>query len=93
MSRISIMSPTSEITRETLSASLQLANYKLNDNLNKSPEIRINDKRNAIGYAYADLLNEALAITHGNKSKAADLLHVSRKTFYDMLDKYKPYFL
>ena len=35
MSRISIMSPTSEITRETLSTSLQLANYKLNDNLNK----------------------------------------------------------
>lgn len=93
VSRISIMSPTREITRETLSASLQLANYKLNDNLDKSPEMRINDKRDAIGYAYADMIKEALSITHGNKSKAAELLDISRKTFYDMLEKYKPFFL
>ena len=44
--------------------------------------------RSRIDSAYADLLREALYQTGGNKSKAADLLDISRKTFYRMLEKY-----
>jgi transcriptional regulator with PAS, ATPase and Fis domain len=38
---------------------------------------------------YHLLLEEAIRLSGGNKSKAAKLLNVSRKNFYRMLEKYK----
>ncbi len=53
-----------------------------------TPEERIGRCRENIDAAYANLLQEALAITHGNKKEAAALLGVARKTVYRLLEKY-----
>ena len=53
-----------------------------------TPEERIHHCRDDIDAAYTKLLQEALAITGGNKKEAANLLRVARKTLYRLLEKY-----
>ncbi|MCI8610231.1 MAG: sigma 54-interacting transcriptional regulator [Firmicutes bacterium] len=54
----------------------------------ESDEARLRRCRLDVKASYANLLSEALHIAGGNKSVAADLLQMSRATFYRMLDKY-----
>lgn len=56
----------------------------------KTPEERLASCRKKIDDAYAEQLATALDITEGNKSKAAELLGISRQTFYRMIEKYLP---
>ena len=51
-------------------------------------EERLAERRRDIVNANAKLLREAMDITGGNRTKAADLLKISRNTFYRMLKKY-----
>lgn len=86
--RISVLSKTMEITRDTLEASIYSKGYMLKNNDNEAPEERLNRRRKEIDTAYASLIKEVLDIAGDNKTRAAELLGVSRRTFYRLLEKY-----
>lgn len=86
--RITLLSKTNIITRDVLEAAIYSKGYVLKSSTNETPEVRLNKRISDINNSYANLINEALDITKGNKSQAAELLNVSRKTFYRMIEKY-----
>lgn len=92
MNRANICTDALLITREDLQASLYPESYALHAlTPEKPPEVRIREKMDAVDRSHAELISEALSISGGNKVKAADLLGVSRRTFYRMLEKYKAF--
>ena len=92
MNRANICTAAPLITRENLQASLYPESYALHAlTSEKPPEARIREKRDAVDRSHAELISESLSISGGNKVKAAELLGVSRKTFYRMLEKYKAF--
>lgn len=86
--RISLLSKSSTITRGVMEATIHSKGYTLLPEEDKAQELRINERMMEINNAYRKLINEALGLAHGNKTKAAEILGVSRKTFYRMLEKY-----
>ena len=93
MNRVSVLSDSEVITRETLLTSLQSGRFRSEAlSLNRTPEERLEEKRKAIDLSHVALIEEALAISKGSRTEAAKLLGISRKTFYNMLEKYQEYF-
>lgn len=88
ISRIDLLCRQEVIDGETIDSYLIQKDSRLLFERNKTKEERINDRKNDIDTAYANLLNEALEITCGNKKDAAELMGISRKTIYTMLEKY-----
>jgi transcriptional regulator with PAS, ATPase and Fis domain len=88
INRSAILSKEPTVTRDILETSIYSTGYALKPAADESPETRLNKKRAEVDISYANLLKEALDITNGNKKLAAEMLGVSRKTFYRMLEKY-----
>lgn len=86
--RVTLLSASDVINKETLEAAINSKSYALKAEDSSTPEERLEKRMNDVNGSYAKLINEALDIAGGNKSKAADLLDVSRMTFYRMMEKY-----
>ena len=92
INRVYVMSSSSVITCETLVSAFQSSKAHYNSfSETKSPEELLQEKRFQVNRAYVELLKEALLLTNGNKKDAAELMGVSRKTIYNMLEKYKDF--
>ena len=86
--RITLLAKTNVVTADILESAIYSKGYALRMKPDEAPEAILNKRMADISNSYANLLNEALDIAGGNKSKAANLLGISRKTFYRMLEKY-----
>ena len=82
------MSKDNTISRQTIEAFLpnQIQHHQLNPLRPVKDDIVIHKQK--IDDAYRNLLKFALDSTGGNRTDAASLIGVSRKTFYRMMDKY-----
>jgi transcriptional regulator with PAS, ATPase and Fis domain len=93
INRVYVMSNSPVITRETLINAFQSNKFNYNSlSDKKTPGEILLEKRSEIDRSYAELLKEALLLSNGNKTEAAKLLGVSRKTIYNMLEKYRDFF-
>ena len=93
--RAALLTKTDKIGRDILKSSISAGGGKVSNLLlhnapasDQSPEDRLAQRRADVDRANANLLKEAIDITGGNRTKAADLLKISRNTFYRMLKKY-----
>lgn len=90
ISRIDILSKENTINRQMIESFLpnQLCSRQLIPS--QRAEDSIAQQKKKIEEAYGNLLKCALENTGGNRTKAASLIGVSRKTFYRMMRKYLP---
>lgn len=92
INRVYVMSSSSVISRESLIAAFQFNNPHYSGlTAEMTPAEMLREKQLEISRSYASLLKEALLLASGNKAEAAKLMGVSRKTIYNMLEKYKDY--
>lgn len=88
ITRATVLSKSKIISKETLEESIASKGYMLKAISTDTPAERVKQKLTEIDNAYTSLLKEALELTAGNKKEAAELIGVSRNTFYRMLEKY-----
>ncbi len=88
INRATVLAKSGSISHDVLETAMYAKGKNHKTPLAGSPGERLQKRRQAVDDAHADLMREALNISGGNKKKAAELLGVSRKTFYRMLEKY-----
>lgn len=86
--RVTLLSKTDVISKEILESAIYSKDYNLKSKVEEAPDVRLSKRMMDVDNAYVNLINEALDITGGNKKQAAELLGVSRKTLYRMIEKY-----
>ena len=92
MNRVCVLSDSDVITREALLDSLQSGRFHSEAfALHRTAQESLEEKKQAIILSNVDLIKEALQISKGSRTEAAKLMGISRKTFYNMLEKYQEY--
>lgn len=87
--RITLLSKTETVTEEILKAAIHSKRYALNSAAPaESPTDKLEKCKADVKSSYVNLLKTALETSGGNKKHAAELIGVSRRTFYRMLEKY-----
>ena len=89
INRVSLVSKNEIISEEDLLSSIYSTSNAGNSNFQVKPEKTLDEIRSDIHASYQQLLAEAIRQANGNKTKAAEILGVSRKTFYRMLERYE----
>lgn len=88
MTAITILSKDDVITADTIKK-YGFSNGVVNTPIYDGPsEEKISSIKREISRQYAKLLTESLLLANGNKRRAAEMIGVSVRTFYRMLDKY-----
>lgn len=95
LSRAALLSKSSFITKDVLTASIFASGSSARISYEQSvqdsalsAEARLSQRQQEVDAAGANLLKEAISIAGGNKTKAAELLGMSRNTFYRTLRKH-----
>lgn len=94
--RASLLSKTKFITKEDLNASFlsgglpsgAIEEFQSVLDSGLSAEARLAQRKHEVDVSNANLLKEAISIAKGNRTKAAEILGLSRNTLYRMLRKY-----
>lgn len=97
VTRAALLSKTGIVTEEVLKEAISSKNFMLRAEASSSSqedesEKNINDKirqcKSDISDSYIRLINTALDASGGNKKLAADLMGISRRTLYRMMERY-----
>lgn len=88
INRADLLSKGNVITKEDLLSAIYSSSYAVNAGSYTRPSKTLDEIRNDINTSYQQLLLEAIRLANGNKTKAAEILGVSRKTFYRMMERY-----
>lgn len=91
ISRVSVLSENNIISDAELRTAIGISSglEKRTTIMSIGEEDTLEKIRDRIDKEYALLLRKAISLSGNNKSKAAELLNVSRKTLYRMIEKYR----
>lgn len=89
INRATLLSKTNIIRKDDIDAAIYSSDHSAANRYLPDDSKSLDEIKNDINLSYQKLLLEALKLTDGNKTKAADVLGISRKTFYRMMEKYR----
>ena len=89
ISRADLLSKGIVITGDDLTSAIYSSSYTASAKPDVPLQKSLNEIRSDIHTSYRLLLTEAIKLANGNKTNAAEILGVSRKTFYRMLERYQ----
>ena len=92
INRVALLSKDTIITEEELISAIYSSTYTAtpcHPGHDVKSEKTLNEIRDDICNSYRLLIDEAIRLANGNKTRAASILGISRNTFYRMMERYK----
>ena len=93
--RVAVLSKTDVVDKETLETAIYSKGYAFKSEDKSEKESEVSEKEDTLESrfrevykSHRELLEEALRLANGNKTKAAELLGVTRQTIYRLMKKY-----
>jgi len=93
--RVAVLSKTDVVDKETLETAIYSKGYAFKSENKSEKEAEVSETEDSLESrfrevyrSHRELLEEALRLADGNKTKAAELLGVTRQTIYRLMKKY-----